>query len=509
MRRSPFRPLLWICALAAPALAGDPGLGDGHWGPLNLRYATASLNRSTPLQGASAGTVLPVASTAGFSAGDLVMVYQAQEVMALDSGTAGPLDLTATGAGRFELARVARVDGGTALELDAPLSAAFPGGGLAQVMLVPEFTSVTISTGSMLTAQPWNGSSGGVITFLSQGAVVNDGEITATGAGFRGGLSNTNQTCTGPGGLDGVPNAGKGEGLVQGRYGASFAGRGNVGNGGGGGDTCNAGGGGGGNGGEGGKGGWAAQSMNDVGGLGGAALTFLLFDERLPLGGGGGAGQSNASEGGPGGPGGGVVWFRALELTGAGAISADGLNGVDAGPNNPSDGAGGGGAGGTISVHVAGLAQCGLLRARGGDGGDTPEFQATGGPCGPGGGGGGGRILIQAADATGCPTSASGGNSGIQPDPTWPVYFGATPDAGGRAPYQGSVRVVGPGLDAGLVADAGQDAGVDGGTQLSVCVPTAVGCGCSEIGPGTLGLVAVMLALGALRKANRRSGPVS
>jgi hypothetical protein len=114
-------------------------------------------------------------------------------------------------------------------------------------------------------------------------------------------------------------------------------------------------------------------------------------------------------------------------------------------------------------------------------------------------------VLVQAADATGCPTSSAGGNAGIQPDPTWPVYFGATPDGGGRAPYQGAVTVVGPGLDAGLVADAGQDAGADGGedagTQLSECLPTSVGCGCSAIGPGTLGLVAVVLALGALRKA--------
>jgi hypothetical protein len=170
MRRS-----LWsivvLAALAAPALAGDPGLGDGHWGPLNLRYATVSLNRATALQGTASGTVLPVASTAGFAAGDLVMVYQAQDVLPVDSGTPGPFDLTATRAGRFELARIAAVDGGTALELTDPLGAAYPGGE-AQVLLVPEFTTVTISQGSALTAQPWNGSTGGVIAFLSQGAVL-------------------------------------------------------------------------------------------------------------------------------------------------------------------------------------------------------------------------------------------------------------------------------------------------------------------------------------------------
>src|SRR5258707_8172539 len=150
MRRS--RGLLWIAALAAPALASDPALGNGHWGPLNLRYATVSLNRSTALQAAAAGTVLPVASTAGFAAGDLVMVYQAQDALSVDSGTPGPFDLTPTGAGRFELARIAAVDGGTALELASPLGSTFPGG-LAQVLLVPEFTTVTISTGSALRSE--------------------------------------------------------------------------------------------------------------------------------------------------------------------------------------------------------------------------------------------------------------------------------------------------------------------------------------------------------------------
>src|SRR3954470_1135862 len=108
MRRS-----LWsiavLAALAAPALAGDPGLGDGHWGPLNLRYATVSLNRATALQAPASGTVLPVASSAGFAAGDLVMVYQAQDAFSVDSGTPGPFDLTATAAGKFELARIAAV----------------------------------------------------------------------------------------------------------------------------------------------------------------------------------------------------------------------------------------------------------------------------------------------------------------------------------------------------------------------------------------------------------------
>jgi len=514
MRRS-----LLIAALmtvAGPALAQDPGLGDGHWGPLNVRYTTLALNRSAalsaPAGGPASGPALEVSSTSAFAAGDLVMVYQAQDVSGMDSGTPGPLDVTGLGAGRCALARVAGVDGGTTLALTAPLAATFPAG-LAQVVVVPEYSSVTVAAGSALVASPWNGSTGGVLAFLSQGAVVNDGEISATGAGFRGGVSNATQTCTGPGGFDGPPNAGKGEGVVAGRFGPASTGRGDLANGAGGGDTCNAGGGGGGNGGEGGIGVWAAQSSSVQGGLGGTALTYLPLSERLLFGGGGGAGQSNASEGGSGGSGGGVVWFRGLQLLGRGVVSADGVTGADAGPFNPSDGAGGGGAGGTVSVHVSGVAQCAGLRANGGDGGDTPEFQATGGPCGPGGGGGGGRIVVESSDATACPTSILGGNAGVQPDPTWPRYFGATPDGGGRGPYLGLVAVVTPGFDAGpppapdAGADAGQDAGVDAGEDagtLSACLPAEVGCSCTTLAPGTVGLVAVMLALGALRGLGAR-----
>lgn len=487
------------CALAAAsrAQAIDPGLGDGHWGPLNVRAATLALNRSAALQ-AGGGSALQVSTASPFAAGDLVMVYQAQDVLSVDSGTPGPFDLSATGAGRWELARIASMDGGTLL-LTAPLASSFPAG-LSQVLVVPEYTTVTVSAGSALVAPPWNGSTGGVLAFLAQGAVVNEGEISASGAGFRGGAPNFTQTCTGSQGLDGAPNAGKGEGFVAGRFGPAFTARGNVANGAGGGVVCNSGGGGGGNGGQGGKGGWSAQSTTDVGGLGGAALGVSGEDERLPFGGGGGAGQGNANEGGVGGRGGGVVWFRALELRGGGVVSADGTNGADAGPINPSDGAGGGGAGGTISIRLAHAARCGLLRANGGDGGDTPEFEATGGPCGPGGGGGGGRILLQASDTASCPTSVLSGQAGVQPDPLWPVYFGALPDAGGWEPYVGLVTVVTPGLDAGQVApDAGPDGGMDGGT-LSECLPTEVGCGCSAMGPGAVELIAVAMALLALRR---------
>src|SRR5262245_12708265 len=137
MRRS----AVFLALVVALAAAGEPVLGDGHWGPLNLRYATLTLNRSAALAATGGGSALEVSTTSPFAAGDLVMVYQAQVVLAVDSGTPGPFSLSPTGAGRWELARVAAVDGGTTLALAAPLGSTYPAG-MAQVLVVPEYTTV-------------------------------------------------------------------------------------------------------------------------------------------------------------------------------------------------------------------------------------------------------------------------------------------------------------------------------------------------------------------------------
>lgn len=124
-----------------------------------------------------------------------------------------------------------------------------------------------------------------------------------------------------------------------------------------------------------------------MGGIGGAELDDLPPD-RLVMGGGGGAGEATNAEAGSGAAGGGVIFIRALSMSGTGTIRANGSNGGgSSGGHNA--GAGGGGAGGTVVLRTQ--ATCAVtVQATGGNGG------ATGSGYGCGGGGSGGRIYVQA-----------------------------------------------------------------------------------------------------------------
>jgi hypothetical protein len=406
---------LCTLALGSTAARAEPdsfGLGTGRNGPLTVSLSNVVINSYAQVTGApSAGsTTLPVVSTTGFAAGDLVMVLQTTGLTPEPtSGTPGPLDIGAGAVGRWELARLASVTG-TELSLTAPLVHAYAAQ-VTQVIRVPEYTDVTISTGRSIGVTPWNGSTGGVIAFLATGTVSNAGQINANGAGFRGGqYVNDPNVSGGCEGLDEpAPRGGrKGEGITVTRYGAEHTGRGNVANGAGGGVCFKSGGGGGGNAGAGGRGGLtrgATDGARAVGGLGGAELVYPLRTQ-LTLGGGGGAGHGVDGTGVAGGSGGGAIFIRAHQLSGAGDITATG--GVVA-PSG-SDGGSGGGAGGSIYLRFAGTAACASVSANGGVGGNTNSSQV-----GPGGGGGGGRVLFQSTGGT-CPISVIGATAGVQPD---------------------------------------------------------------------------------------------
>ncbi|HEX8440843.1 adventurous gliding motility protein AgmC [Archangium sp.] len=329
-----------------------------------------------------------------FREGSLVMVLQM-------TGTA----LSKNEVGRWELARVKEVKKeedkgagpGATLTLTAPLIHGYAAE-MTQVIWVPEYKNVTINTGSTLkAAQEWNGKVGGVVAFLASGVVQNDGKITVSKMGFRGGdrLNNSSASATCPDNTalnsSGAP---KGEGTVTGHYGSTLIGSDSVGNGGGGGVCSSFGGGGGGNGGTGGVGGGA------MGGKGGAVLQVTRgLIGHLLLGGGGGAGHGNenASEKESYGRGGGIVFIRGNTLKGVGSIEAAGAAGR-ASESTTGGGGSGGGAGGSIYLRFAGTASCGIksFNATGGIGGGSNAQDA-----GSGGGGGGGRMLFQAATSTG------------------------------------------------------------------------------------------------------------
>ena len=162
--------------LASPVALAAPdtfGTGDGHTGILNVpmgqsmtvnRYAAVTANL------AAGETTINVDSTAGFNAKDLILVWQVAGYPAPMSGNQGPFDLSANAAGHFELARVMAVDAmNNKLMLAAGFQAAFTGSA-TQVVLVPEYATVTLGVNASITATPWDGKKGGVIAFTKAAA---------------------------------------------------------------------------------------------------------------------------------------------------------------------------------------------------------------------------------------------------------------------------------------------------------------------------------------------------
>ncbi|WP_375768844.1 hemagglutinin [Archangium gephyra] len=433
--------LALVLGLLPAAVRAEPdvfGLGNGQHGSLQVRNPGVVINDATALtaEAAAGATVLSVADASAFKAGELVLVLQMGEELPFDALRAAvdELDTRGSGAGRWELARLAEVSAGV-LRLSAPLVKRFAA--VSQVVRVPEYSDVRIVNSGSLRARPWDGRSGGVLAFLNTGTVFNQGSLEVDGLGFRGGSAETGVAgalydCAAQDGTAaGGGGARKGEGLAGLGDGTPRSGYGRLANGGGGGNCHDAGGGGGGHVGQGGQGGRSSQeaSERDVGGRGGSALRYARTEERLLLGGGGGAGI----EGSSGGAGGGIVFVRAREIQGPkprGFITANGLGAPSA--SGMHGGGGGGGAGGTVHVRVAEQLGCTVLSANGGVGADSDAS--------PGGGGGGGLLFIQAAGGVpaDCTATASAGLSGYTPEGT----RGAEPVAAGDPLYEGRQDVL-------------------------------------------------------------------
>jgi hypothetical protein len=409
--------------------------GDGHEGAVTVS-TNSVLNYSAPLNSAASvgatslttgtgqagavGTATTTGSAAQtqFEANRLALVIQSSNYTGpgATSGSQADIDLATSATGQWELARISSVSGslaaGMTVNFANPLVNSYASTG-AQIVAIPEFTTVQVNTNRSWSANPWNGTNGGITAFLASGAVnlsSASSSINANGDGFRGGLT-YNGTATACTQLDGTVGGGKGEGIVSGVYpgsATSYASRGNVANGGGGGVCENSGGGGGGNGGQGGIGGASYDGSRNVGGLGGTKLNYSAFDHAI-FGGGGGAGDENNDGGGAGGNGGGLVFVRANSLTGSGTLAATGNDGADSANVGSSDGAGGGGAGGVVYARFNTTAACTLASVKGGAGGDE---QSTGGVHGPGGGGAGGRLVLQSSGGT-CATNVGNGVGGV------------------------------------------------------------------------------------------------
>ena len=447
-------------ALAAQATPGKDGAGGTLTGTVNA-YWPGTGSPGAGSTSISLGSRSGAAET--IEAGDLLLVIQIQgaDIDSTQSGSYG--DGVAGEPGRGALA--SNFQAGT-YEYVIAQSAVGAGGGTVtvegdggggivnsyftaaagsqgrrsfQVIRVPQYTTATLSSG--LTADAWDGDTGGVLAIDIENTLTLGGNVDVSGLGFRGGgsqqkgtvsnntileyrtLSTVNRNASKGEGIAGTPRfvysdtAGLVTNAAEGYPNGSF-GVGAPGNAGGGGadrtgQDHNSGGGGGGNAGVGGRGGRAWNPNTDgseIGGFGGAALPIVT--ETLFLGGGGGAGSRNDSgpTDGSGGAGGGIVIIRTGSVAGSGTITSNG----DRGRDSTNEGSGGGGSGGSVQIIVydetplTGL----TVQANGGDGGNAWPTQVTANlnqAHGAGGGGGGGAITSNVAIGV---TNNTGGTDG-------------------------------------------------------------------------------------------------
>lgn len=353
-----------------------------------------------------------VNSTTGFFVGQRVMIIQMKgaEIDATNTAAFGNIN-DYRACGNYEIDEIKTITGNV-IEFKYALIRDYQANGSVQLVSLEEYTDAIVN--APLTAQAWDGSTGGILLLKTNTLTLND-SITVKGKGFRGALyenDNAAQACyNGTGGATdyycGTVNCGapKGEGIGTSGFGY---GRGKNGNGGGGGDDHNTGGGGGGNYGAGGIGGrrsneTASQCHGPAPGVGGAGLTYSTGNNKIFMGGGGGAGDGNNNQGTHGANGGGIVIIMCNNLTGNNKrINANG-NPVDSVVvfnccYAQSDGAGGGGGAGTVLLYADNYTGNIRVDAVGGTGGylDNGGSTGTNAFCmGPGGGGGGGVLWVK------------------------------------------------------------------------------------------------------------------
>jgi gliding motility-associated-like protein len=130
--------------------------------------------------------------------------------------------------GDYELRDVISVSG-TDVVLSAGIVSNTLFANYSQMIKVPQFSNVTISTGNSITCPAWDGETGGVICFLVSNILSLDaGEIDASNKGFFGG----NGGIGGPGGLGGLGGFSGSNMSSNGLYGMGGSGINGAGNGG-------------------------------------------------------------------------------------------------------------------------------------------------------------------------------------------------------------------------------------------------------------------------------------
>lgn len=237
-----------IAALSLVVLASAWADSPGRNGARTIAGPGVVVNQYTSLASGAAVsdasiTVVSAAALAStdtgggaLTAGDVILIYQARGASIDTSNTSGYGAVTAYGnAGNYEIRTVRSVAGNViSLESDSSggsctigLKNAFSTG--AQVVRVPQYSSLTVNAGASIVPPAWDGTTGGVVALLVQNTATVNGTISAAGLGFRGGiLDGTDRASSDHTGIfyatDSSPAGGqKGEGIASGA-GGTFGG---------------------------------------------------------------------------------------------------------------------------------------------------------------------------------------------------------------------------------------------------------------------------------------------
>ena len=323
-----------------------------------------------------------------FQVGDKVLIIQMKGATITTTNTSAFGTITLLGsAGNFEFTYIGSVSGNT-VTFTNNLCKTYSVAGKVQLVRVPVYTNVTIA--GNVTAQPWNGSTGGIVAIEATNSITFNANINVSGQGFIGGAVFTGWFACGDSNYANQNAGKKGEGIAIPPV-TMDANRAPLANGGGGANTGNPGAGGGGNGGIGGRGGnefYGGCQLNASYGLGGKAPSYATY--KAFLGGGGGGGyKDNGLNATAGSYGGGMVFLTSPTINGNNfTVDARGANVIG---NTDSEGAGGGGAGGYVHYMCNNTSSSINLDLRGGSGGNIFSTMWSSACHGPGGGGGGGE----------------------------------------------------------------------------------------------------------------------
>ncbi len=155
-------------------------------GVINQYVAVTAINNA-PAADCSFLSSIDVTSAAGFLPGDYVMIIQMQGGTIDRSNTPAFGSISSMGnAGNYEFNEIHSI-AGNRLFFRSQLANVYTVSGRVQVVRVPEYRAGATVTGGYVTAQPWNGATGGVIAMIVRGTLTLADSISASYQGFRGG----------------------------------------------------------------------------------------------------------------------------------------------------------------------------------------------------------------------------------------------------------------------------------------------------------------------------------